>query len=86
MLYSMLQAGRAEGCQEECALCADTTSPCQTCFEGNPSATMCEDPETFIFWDVVHFTTAVHEVLGDAIRQCSKDFPDYDRAWVDVLC
>eukprot|EP00904_Undaria_pinnatifida_P002403 jgi/Undpi1/12163/HiC_scaffold_5.g01839.m1 len=80
------QADRAAGCQEECALCADTTFPCQTCFEGNPSATVCDDPETHIFWDDRHFTTAVNQILGDAIRQCAKDSPNYDQPWVGVLC
>ncbi|CAM9275156.1 unnamed protein product [Laminaria digitata] len=81
------QAGRAEGCREqECALCADGNSPCQNFYEGNPPATVCDDPETRIFWDGLHFTTEVHRILGEAIRQCSKDEPNYDRAWVELLC
>ena len=82
----MFQAGRAEGCREECALWADSTTPCQNCFEGNPSATVCDDPETYIFWDGIHFTTDAHRIFGDAVRQCSKDDPDYDQPWVEVLC
>eukprot|EP00904_Undaria_pinnatifida_P002392 jgi/Undpi1/12153/HiC_scaffold_5.g01829.m1 len=81
-----IQAERAEGCQGECDLCADSTSPCQNCYEGNPSATACEDPEKYIFWDSLHFTTGVHQVLADAIRQCSKDEPNYDTPWAEILC
>ena len=80
------QAGRAAGCQEECALCADDSSPCQNCFEGNPSGTICDNPEKYIFWDVLHFTADVHQILGEAIRQCSKDSPNYDRDWVGLIC
>ena len=82
----MFQAGRAEECREECALCADDVSPCQNCYQGNPSATVCDDPETRVFWDNRHFTTDVHRILAEAIGQCSKDEPNYDRDWVELLC
>ena len=81
-----VQADRAPGCQEECALCADLTTPCQTCYQGNPSATVCDTPETYIFWDSLHLTTEVHKLLAEAIRQCAKDVPNYDRPFVAILC
>ena len=74
------------GCQGECDFCADQTSPCQNCYQGNPSATVCDDPEKYVFWDSLHFTTSVHQVLAEAIRQCSKDEPNYDQPWVEELC
>lgn len=80
------QAQRAAGCQEECALCADLTSPCQNCYQGNPSATVCDTPETYIFWDTLHLTTEVHKILAEATRQCAKDSPNYDRPLVALLC
>eukprot|EP00904_Undaria_pinnatifida_P002394 jgi/Undpi1/12155/HiC_scaffold_5.g01831.m1 len=58
----------------------------QNCYEGNPSATVCEDPEKYVFWDSLHFTTSVHEVVASAIRQCAKDEPNYDTPWVEFLC
>ncbi|CAM9196585.1 unnamed protein product [Laminaria digitata] len=79
-------ADRGAGCQEECALCVDQTSPCQNCLEGNPSATVCDTPETYIFWDSLHFTTEFHQILAEATRQCSKDKPNYDRPFVNLLC
>lgn len=86
VLIFEFQAKRAEGCREECALCADRDSPCQNCYQGFPSATMCEDPETRVFWDIRHFTTAFHRILAEAVRQCSKDCPNYDHPWVELLC
>ncbi|CAM9307731.1 unnamed protein product [Ectocarpus fasciculatus] len=80
------QALRPVGCQEECALCADNTSPCGTCFEGNPSGQVCSDPDSRLFWQPLFFTTAFHHILGEAIRQCSKDSPNYDRPMVLELC
>eukprot|EP00752_Nemacystus_decipiens_P008410 g7520.t1 len=80
------QALRHPDCQETCALCADGTSPCQNCLEGNPSITVCEDPSTRVFYDAIHYTTEYNLVLGETIRQCSKDMPNYDRPLVSVLC
>ncbi|CAN0226079.1 unnamed protein product, partial [Ascophyllum nodosum] len=80
------QALRAEGCQEECALCVDTTSPCQNCYAGNPSATICDDPDSRIFWDTRHPTTAFHLIFAEAIRQCSKDQPNGERPFVKIIC
>ncbi|CAM9397410.1 unnamed protein product [Ectocarpus sp. 6 AP-2014] len=80
------QALRPVGCQEECALCADDTSPCGTCFEGNPSGEVCSDPDSRLFWGPRYFSTAFHHILGEAIRQCSKDSPNYDRPVVLELC
>lgn len=80
------QGDRAAGCQEECALCADTSFPCQTCFEGNPSAVVCDNPDTYIFWDTIHLTGKFHQIVAESVRECSEDNPDYGRAWVEVLC
>eukprot|EP00752_Nemacystus_decipiens_P008408 g7518.t1 len=78
------QALRHPDCQEECALCADGTSPCQDCLQGNPAITKCDDPSSKIFFDAIHFTTHFHLVFGEAIRQCSKDAPNYDRSLEDM--
>ncbi|CAM9491960.1 unnamed protein product [Ectocarpus sp. 12 AP-2014] len=80
------QALRNPDCQEECALCADSTTPCATCLVDQPSITKCDDPSTKIFYDSIHFTTDFHLILGEAIRQCSKDSPNLDRPFVGVLC
>ena len=84
--FRNIQGDRAIGCQGECDLCADLTSPCQNCFEGNPSATVCDDPEKYLFWDNLHFTTGFHQILAEAIRQCAKDEPSYNQPWVAELC
>lgn len=81
------QASRHPDCQQEtCALCADGTSPCQNCLKGNPSVNVCEDPSTRIFHDWIHYTTGYHRILGEAIKQCSKDRPNYRRPLVSLLC
>lgn len=80
------QGGRAAGCQEECAICADDSFPCQSCFNGNPSATVCDDPSSYIFLDTIHLTAEFHEIVAESVRECSEDRPDYDRPWVEVLC
>ena len=85
-MSGLFQALRSPDCQEECPLCADSTSPCQTCLEVNPAITKCDDPSTKILYDTLHFTTDFHLVFGEAIRQCSKDSPNYGRPWVEVLC
>lgn len=81
-----LQASRNPDCRGACALCADATSPCQNCFQGNPSVTVCDDPYTRVFYDQTHFTTEFHLVVAEAFRQCSKDNPNYDRPMVNILC
>lgn len=83
---SSSQASRSPDCQGACALCADLTSPCQNCFQGNPSVTVCDDPTTRVFYDQTHFTTEFHLIVGEAIRQCSKDTPNYNRPLVNVIC
>ncbi|CAN0244602.1 unnamed protein product [Scytosiphon promiscuus] len=81
------QAQRNPDCQEECALCADSVSPCQNCFVGTePGITKCDDPSKRIFYDGIHFTTDFHLLFGEAVRQCSKDSPNFDRPLVEVLC
>lgn len=84
--HNVPQALRNPDCQDECALCADEASPCQNCLEGNPSITVCDDPYTRVFWDEIHLTTEFNLVLGEAVRQCSKDSPNYDRPLVEVVC
>ncbi|CAN0252854.1 unnamed protein product [Ascophyllum nodosum] len=80
------QALRSTECQEECALCADGTSPCQACYVGNPSATICADPDTRTMWDIIHGTTALYRLLGKAIKECVGKNPDYNQPLVDKLC
>ncbi|CAM9971094.1 unnamed protein product [Scytosiphon promiscuus] len=81
------QALRNPDCQEECALCADAVSPCQNCFVGTePGITKCDDPSKRVFYDAIHFTTDFHLLFGEAIRQCSKDNPNFDRPLVEVFC
>lgn len=67
-------------------MCADDTTPCQNCLEDNPAITKCDDPSSKIFYDSIHFTTDFHHIFGEAIRQCSKDNPNYGRPWVEILC
>jgi|SoiMethySBSTD1v2_1073268.scaffolds.fasta_scaffold397039_2 phospholipase/lecithinase/hemolysin len=45
---------------------ANASSPCLTgsLFLGNGS--VCSNPDSFVFWDGAHPTTAAHRVLGDA--------------------
>lgn len=82
-----IQALRGDGCQEEkCALCANGDSPCQSCLLGNPSADVCDDPNSRIFWDSLHLTTAFHQLFAEAVRQCAKDTPDTCHPWVETLC
>lgn len=80
------QDSRNPDCKEECALCANDETPCQTCYEGNPAITVCDDPYTRVFWDNLHITTEMQFVFAEAVRQCSKDEPDYERPLVGVLC
>lgn len=81
------QALRNPDCQEECALCADAVSPCQNCFVGDePAIAKCDDPSNKIFFDGIHFTTDFHLLLGEAVRQCSKESPKYERPFVQILC
>ncbi|CAB1114258.1 unnamed protein product [Ectocarpus sp. CCAP 1310/34] len=80
------QALRNPDCQEECTLCADSTAPCATCLVDQPAITKCKEPSTKIFYDGIHFTTDFHLTFGEAIRQCSKDSPNFDRAFVGVIC
>lgn len=80
------QDGRAPDCPETCALCADGVSPCQACITEGPSAFVCDDADTRIFWDALHITTNVAKVLSEAVRECAADIPDYDTAWVEILC
>ncbi|CAM9627570.1 unnamed protein product [Ectocarpus sp. 4 AP-2014] len=84
--FTLTSALRHPDCQETCALCADGTSPCQSCLEGNPSITVCEDPSTRVFYDSIHYTTEYHLLFGEAIRQCSNGIPNYDCPLVSVLC
>ncbi|CAN0082397.1 unnamed protein product [Ectocarpus sp. 6 AP-2014] len=80
------QALRNPDCQEECTLCADSTTPCATCFVDQPAITKCDDPSNKVFYDGIHFTTDFHLIFGEAIRQCSKDSPNFDRPFVGVMC
>lgn len=80
------QADRSPDCAEECAVCVNDDSPCQQCITGSPSAFVCDDADTRIFWDQVHLTTNFAAVLAEAVYECAQDTPDYDIAWVEVLC
>ena len=35
-----------------------------SCFDG---ATICADPDSYLFWDAVHPTTAVHEIVAGQV-------------------
>lgn len=85
-VFFVLQALRHPDCQDECALCVDGTSPCQNCFQDKPAITKCDDPSSRVFFDAIHFTTHFQLVFGEAIRQCSKDAPNFDRPLVSVMC
>jgi outer membrane lipase/esterase len=44
----------------------NVTDPCYSGFvEPNPLGTECSSPDQFLFWDAVHPTTVVHELLAE---------------------
>jgi outer membrane lipase/esterase len=43
----------------------NTTAPCLV--GTPPNVSLCADPNAYVFWDTVHPTAAVHQVLGDAL-------------------
>ena len=46
----------------------NVTAPCYTGFVlPDPNATECLNPQDFLFWDVVHPTTQVHEAIARSI-------------------
>jgi len=40
-----------------------------------PDLTVCDDPDTYMFWDTVHPTTKVHQIFADRFRAdfCNKE-------------
>jgi outer membrane lipase/esterase len=46
----------------------NSTEPCYTGFVApNPAATVCAQPDEYVFWDVEHPTTRLHAVLAEAL-------------------
>lgn len=47
----------------------NSTEPCYTGFvePAGPTDTVCDDPESFVFWDAEHPTTTAHAVLAEQI-------------------
>jgi cholinesterase len=43
----------------------NSATPCLI-FGTSLPPTQCTNPDEYVFWDALHFTTAVHRILGDA--------------------
>lgn len=53
----------------------NTTSPCSIVVDGVEIS--CADPDSYVFWDFVHPTTAAHQLMADAaFRQMVADNPN----------
>ena len=52
----------------------NTTAPCLV--GTPPTATVCADPGSYVFWDTVHPTTAAHQVTGDAFAAAAQPVPE----------
>jgi phospholipase/lecithinase/hemolysin len=52
----------------------NTTSPCLV--GTPPNATVCADPNSFVFWDTVHPTAAAHQAIGDAFANAVQPVPE----------
>ena len=55
----------------------NATQPCYTGFVApNPAATVCANPNEYVFWDIEHPTTRLHAVLADelftSVLQCQE--------------
>ena len=52
----------------------------QACYSGfvlpDPSATICADPDQYVFWDVEHPTTRFHEILADEMLAAVTAVPE----------
>lgn len=80
--------GLAEGaCGDNvCALCETEDTPCPKCWQGNPTATVCDCPNDHVWFDEQHTTEAFNKILARAIFQCSQDAPKTNWPWVKELC
>ncbi len=52
----------------------------QPCFSGfvlpDPNATVCANPDQYVFWDNEHPTTAFHALLGERLLSAVTDVPE----------
>lgn len=52
----------------------------QPCFSGlvfpDPNATVCANPDQYVFWDTEHPTTAFHALLGERLLSAVTDVPE----------
>jgi phospholipase/lecithinase/hemolysin len=56
---------------------SDVTTPCYSGFVvPNPTGTECGNPNEHLFWDVVHPTTVVHELLASSIFGAVSAVPE----------
>jgi outer membrane lipase/esterase len=53
----------------------NATSPCFT-GDFTIGATVCADPDSYVFWDGVHPSTATHQILGDRFAEAVAPIPE----------
>jgi len=80
--------GLAEGaCGDNvCALCETEDTPCPKCWQGNPTATVCDCPNDHVWYDEQHTSAAFNKLLARTFFQCSQDAPNMNWPWVEELC
>ena len=56
---------------------SNSTQPCYSGFVfPDPNATVCANPDQYVFWDTEHPTTAFHALLGERLFSAATDVPE----------
>ena len=45
---------------------------------GLPSATVCDQPDTYVSWDGIHFTEAAHKIISKNVYNGSYTTPQFN--------